>query len=99
MMMKCRYCKKKMDLAEFLTYAEAYLIKNVLVAVAIPLFIAMIKHWLSTPTKGFIDSTMAGLANNFAMECPQCKRADKPWDPAPVKKPKTLKQENENVIS
>ena len=92
MMMKCRYCKKKMDLAEFLTYAEAYLIKNILIATAIPLFIAMMKHWLLTPTKGLIDSTMAGLANNFAMECPQCKRSDKPWDPAPEKESRISKQ-------
>jgi len=32
-----------MDLAEFLTYAEAYLIKNLIIAVAIPFLIAAIK--------------------------------------------------------
>jgi len=35
---------------------------------------------------------MAGLANNFSITCPSCKRADQVWDPAPEEKLKNLKQ-------
>jgi len=34
-----------MDLTEFLTYAEVYLIKTFVVAAAIPLLVAMIKQY------------------------------------------------------
>ena len=100
MMIKCRFCNKTMDLAEFLTYSEAYLIKTLIIATAIPLLIALIRNQLSTPTRGVIDSTMAGLANNFAIGCPNCKRADEPWDPAPnqVKEPKKVKRKDECSI-
>ncbi len=59
MIMKCRVCDYEMGLAEFLTYAEAYLIKTLVVAVAIPLLVEMIKNSLST--RGFVDEKMAGL--------------------------------------
>lgn len=62
----------------------------------------MIKDHFSKPTRGWVDSSMAGLANNFAIACPNCKRSDDAWDPAPIEKPKKLKQEfkpqNESTI-
>ena len=64
----------------------------------LPFLIDAIKQKLKTETKGFFDSTMAGLANNFAIACPGCKRADTPWDPAPEKKPRQLKQKSESAL-
>lgn len=99
MIMKCRKCDYEMELSEFLAYAEAYLIKTLVVATAIPLLIAMIRNAFSSPTKGFIDGTMSGLANNFAISCPNCKKADEPWFPASGKKPKKIKQKKENILT
>lgn len=82
MYMKCRNCGRLMDLWEFLTYAEAYFIK-IISAASIPFLIAAIKDRLSTSTKDVLGSSMAGLANNFAIACPVCKKADEPWDPLP----------------
>lgn len=97
MIMKCRTCDYEMGLPEFLTYAEAYLIKTLVVAAAIPLLIAMMQKTLSTQTRGLIDGTMAGLANNFSITCPNCKKADEPWYPGTQQKPKKIKQKtNQN---
>jgi len=85
--MKCRHCNRKMDFVEFLTYPAAYFLKLIAPAV-IPAVIAAILRELSVQNKGVIDSGMAGLANNFEIACPECKKVDKPWDPAPEEKQK-----------
>ena len=91
-----------MGLAEFLTYTEVYLIKTLIVAVAIPVLIQMIKNSLLTSTRGFVDETMAGLANNFSIACPNCKYVDTPWYPGTQQKPKKIKQkktrQSDNVV-
>src|SRR5215510_10375747 len=97
MFMKCRKCDYEMGLAEFLAYAEAYLIKTLVVATAIPLLISMMQNYLSTPTREFVDGTMAGLANNFSIACPNCKKVDEPWYPASGKNPKKIKTNNKTV--
>lgn len=102
MKMTCRNCGRKMGLWEFLTYIETYFIKLV-AAASIPFLIAAIKDRLSrekgpAETRGIIDESMAGLANNFAIACPGCKRADEPWDPVQDKKSKKINQENETVV-
>ena len=68
------------------------MIKTLIVAVAIPVLIQMIKNSLLTSTRGFVDETMAGLANNFSMACPNCKHADTPWYPGTQLKPKKITQ-------
>jgi hypothetical protein len=85
-----------MGLPEFLTYAETYLLK-IIVVTAIPFLIAAIKQKLSTETRGFIDGSMAGLANNFKITCPNCKQVEN-WYPASGKKPKKVKQKNESAV-
>ena len=99
MIIKCRVCDYEMGLPEFLTYAEAYLIKTLVVAVAIPLLIAMMHNKFSTPTRGFVDGTMAGLANNFSVACPNCKKVDEPWYPGMQQKPKTVRKKSEKKLN
>lgn len=79
--MKCRKCGRTMDLWEFATYVEAYFIKLV-AAAAVPFIVTAIKQKLSSGTRGIIDSSMAGLANNFEIACPKCKKPNC-WDPDP----------------
>ena len=81
MKMTCRKCGRGMDLSEFLTYTESYLIKAIEVA-AVPLLVLAIKRLFATETRGFLDSHMAGLANNFKIVCPNCKKYVC-WDPTP----------------
>ncbi len=90
MMIKCRKCDYEMGVAEFLTYAEAYLIKSVVVGVVVPLFIRWVRDCFVPPTRGFIDGSMAGLANIFLISCPNCKKLDEPWYPGSSKKPKKV---------
>ncbi len=71
--MRCDKCGKEMHLFEFLTYAEAYLLKAIVIA-SVPFVLAAIKNLLLTPTRGLINDTMAGLANNFKIKCPKCKK-------------------------
>ncbi|MFH1643635.1 MAG: hypothetical protein ABIA74_00470 [bacterium] len=94
--MNCCKCDREMSLTEFLTYAEAYLLKFIVPA-ALPFLISAINQKLSDKTRGIIDESMAGLANNFAIACPNCKAIDC-WYPASGKKPKKLKSKNENII-
>lgn len=71
MIMQCRKCKRAMDLWEFLTYVEAFLIRTI-IAAAVPFMMQAIKDKLLT--RGAIDSHMVGLANNFEIVCPNCKK-------------------------
>ncbi len=87
--MKCCKCEREMGLAEFLTYVEAYLLKLIAPA-AITFIISAITHKFSNETRGIVDESMAGLANNFAITCPNCKAVDC-WYPASGKRPKKLK--------
>jgi len=81
MKMKCRKCGRIMDLWKFATYVEAYFIKLV-AAAAVPFIVTAITQKLSSGTRGIIDSSMDGLANNFEIACPKCKKPNC-WDPAP----------------
>jgi hypothetical protein len=81
-----------MDLWEFLTYVEAFLIRTIIVA-AVPFIMDAIKNQFST--RGAIDSHMAGLANNFEIVCPNCKKYIC-WDSAPEIEPMQLSQERES---
>ncbi len=92
MIMQCRKCKRTMDLWEFLTYIEAFFIKIISVA-AVPFLIDAIKNKLST--RGIIDSKMAGLANNFEIICPNCKKYVC-WDSAAEIESIQLNQERES---
>jgi hypothetical protein len=84
MKMKCSKCGREMDLWEFATYAEAYLLKLVVKSSVVAFLVETIKHYFLTQTRGFVDSQMAGLANNFNINCPTCKVAGS-WEPAPDK--------------
>ena len=86
--MKCSKCEREMGLAEFLTYVEAYFLKLIAPA-AISFIISAISQKFSSTTRGIVDESMAGLANNFAITCPNCKAVDC-WYPASGKKPKKL---------
>jgi len=96
MIMKCRECNKKMGLVEFSTYPAAYFIK-LIAAEVIPQVIAAIVRELSAGKKGFIDESMAGLANIFKIACPKCKNVDC-WDPAAEEKPKKLNPKSDTVV-
>lgn len=98
MKMKCRECGREMDLWEFATYAEAYLLKSAIESGIAAFFIVAMKHYFLTQTKGFIDSHMAGLANNFAIQCPKCKKADV-WDPAPGKENIVISKNDESNVT
>jgi len=81
-----------MGLAEFLTYPEAYLLK-LIAPTLVPIFIAALAQAISNKTtktfddrtRGFIDESMAGLAKNFSIECPNCGEIN--WYPTSGKKP------------
>lgn len=92
MMMQCRKCKRTMDLWEFLTYVEAFFMK-IISAAAVPFIMTAIKNQFSR--KGIIDSHMAGLANNFEIVCPNCKKYIC-WDSAAEIKSKELNQKRES---
>ncbi len=79
MIMKCRDCNRKMSLTELTTYPVAYFLKLVAPAL-IPRVIAAIAHALLPGTKGVIDESMVGFANNFLISCPKCKKTEC-WDP------------------
>ena len=96
--MNCSECGREMGLAEFLTYAEAYFLK-LIIPTAIPFIISAINHKLSNETnntRGVIDESMAGLANNFSIACPHCKQVD--WYPASGEKPKKLESKSKDVV-
>ncbi len=97
MRINCRHCNKKMNLGEFLAYAETYLLKYLIIPVVVPFLIAAIKDRLQTTTRGFFDDTMAGLANNFSIACSNCKNAETPWDPAPEELPDKSIKKNKNI--
>jgi hypothetical protein len=92
MIMRCRKCKRTMDLWEFLTYVEAFLIRTI-IAAAVPFIMQAIKEKLLT--RGAIDSHMAGLANNFEIVCPHCKKYVC-WDSAAEIESIPLSQERES---
>ncbi len=101
--MKCGNCGREMGLMEFLTYVEAYFLKTIVPA-TIPFLLAAIATKLSIGTKeinigktrGVIDTSMAGLSNNFSITCPHCKQVD--WYPASGKKPQKVKAKSKNVV-
>jgi|GEM_PF-1234046 hypothetical protein len=98
---RCNGCGREMGLTEFLTYPKAYLIKRIAPAL-VPIFVSLLvqnitnnKKGRSTyDTRGMIDTSMAGLAENFSIHCPNCGELN--WYPASGKKPrkkKTLRDE------
>ena len=92
MIMRCRECKRTMDLWEFLAYVEAFFLKAISAA-AVPFIMQAIKDQFST--RGIIDSHMAGLANNFEIACPNCKKYVC-WDSAAEIESIPLSQEQES---
>ncbi|MFA6527039.1 MAG: hypothetical protein WCT20_01305 [Candidatus Babeliales bacterium] len=102
--MKCSNCGREMGLAEFLTYAEAYFLKLIIPA-TVPFLIAALANEISNKTKGavvdgqtrgVIDQSMSGLANNYSIACPHCKKID--WYPASGPRPEKL-EESEDIVS
>ncbi len=103
---KCNNCAREMDLAEFLTYPEAYLMKFIMPLV-VPFIVTAIKNEILARTitaagsagveaRGFIDNSMAGLAHNFSIACPNCGQIS--WYPASGPKPKEAKEKNNQKI-
>lgn len=86
-----------MELAEFLTYPEAYLLK-LIAPTLVPIFISALALKISkiTETRGFIDESMAGLAKNFSIECPNCGKID--WYPKSGEKPKKVKVKSNKMV-
>ena len=97
--MKCSNCDREVGLVEFSTYAEAYFLKLMLPALATFVVGAITYRFTHATheTRGIIDETMAGLANNFSIMCPHCKQID--WYPASGVKPKKLEQKSEQSVS
>jgi hypothetical protein len=97
--MKCAECDREVGLVEFLTYVEAYFLKHIVPA-AIPFLIAAITQKFSNKpaheTKGIIDETMSGLANNFSITCPNCQQTN--WYPISTEKPKKIKQKEPSKV-
>ena len=94
----CNKCDRVMGLVEFLTYVEAYFLK-LIVPAAVSFIIGAIASKISKETnksKGIIDESMSGLANNFSIECPHCKQID--WSPISFKKINKLDQKKKNII-
>ncbi|MCF7799991.1 hypothetical protein K9L05_03995 [Candidatus Babeliales bacterium] len=95
----CNKCSREMGLVEFLTYVEAYFLK-LIVPAAVSFIISAVANKLSKETsesRGIIDETMSGLANNFSIECPHCKQID--WSPISCKKTNKLNQKEENLVN
>ena len=100
---KCCNCDRAMGLAEFLTYPEAYLMK-LIAPILVPYFVGLMAQKFSTQTKGVadgetrgvIDNSMAGLAKNFSIACPNCGQIN--WYPASGPKPKKVKAKSKQVV-
>lgn len=100
---KCCNCDREMGLGEFLTYVETYLLK-LIVPATVPFLIAALtreilartKAPVNRKTRGFIDNSMAGLANNYSITCPHCKQVD--WYPASTPKPKKLEEKSKQEV-
>ncbi len=93
MIIQCRKCKRAMELWEFLTYVEAFFMKIIVSEAAVSFIMLAIKNQFSK--KGIIDSHMVGLANNFKIACPHCKK-HVCWDSASEIKAKALNQKGES---
>ena len=100
---KCCNCDREMGLSEFLTYPEAYLTK-LIAPVLVSYFVGLMAQKFSTPTKGVgdgetrgvIDNSMAGLAKNFSIACPNCGKIN--WYPASGTKPKEVKEKSKQAV-
>ena len=69
----CLSCKQVMTLAEFLTYPASFFIKAA-TPFLVQFFIDALRNYTLSGTRGPVDATMAGLANNFDITCPGCKQ-------------------------
>jgi hypothetical protein len=68
------------------------LLENVLVQ----FFVQAAEHLLLSQTRGVFDNQMAGLANNFKINCPECKAVEC-WKPAPEDEQVVVKQKDNNA--
>ncbi len=100
---KCNNCGREMGLTEFLTYPEAYLMK-LIIPLVVPFIVTAIANEIATrakasaggETRGIIDNSMAGLAQNFSIACPNCGQIH--WYPASGPKPKKLKEKSKQAV-
>lgn len=70
----CSECHREMDFHELLGYGEAYLLKVTTSAVSNLLLEALKLYCFESTKKGFVDGSMAGIANVFKIECSRCKK-------------------------
>lgn len=100
---KCNNYDREMGLVEFSTYAESYFIKLIapqivsfVVSAIIRQIIDETKRMVEVETRGVIDTSMAGLAKNFSIVCPNCGQNN--WYPTSGQKPKKVKEKNKQVV-
>lgn len=98
MRIKCNKCNREMYGSELLPNVALYL-GTLLSPILIPIITkALESYWNTpqpTPTKGFLDNSMAGIANISATNCPSCGKTEC-WDAYP-EGTETIKEENKEA--
>lgn len=70
----CGECKREMDIYELLGSGQAYLLKKVSTPICGLLIEALREYCFQNTKKGFVDGSMASIANTFKIECSRCKK-------------------------
>ncbi len=85
MKIRCRKCLRELDRAEFATYLAAPVIEKFMASVLVSYLEKVISDYVNSFFRSpcsDVASAMAGVANLFKLECPNCEKKVC-WDPVP----------------
>lgn len=78
--MLCTHCGNDIDLVGFLVHMALIACKSICTLLGKKFLLDVVQKAMTVavgkliPTRGIIDTSMAQLANDLAMECPKCKQ-------------------------